>query len=101
MGNRRRRPTGTEMDREWRKGRQAGARRTAGIGREKASVGRERGGVPGVLWGRGGPIRFGTYNIRIGRNGGMESALRGMAQANMDLGIFQETKCTDGIYTCE
>ena len=25
--------------------------------------------------------------------------LRGMSQANMDLGIFQETKFTDGIYT--
>ena len=24
-----------------------------------------------------------------------------MAKAKMDLGIFQETKCTDGIYTCE
>ena len=47
----------------------------------------------------GVPIRFGTYNIRNGRNGGLESALRGMDQANMDLGIFQETKCTDGIYT--
>ena len=47
------------------------------------------------------PIRFGTYNIRNGRNGGLESALRGMAQANIDLGIFQETKCTDGIYTRE
>ena len=45
------------------------------------------------------PIRFGTYNIRNGRNGGLESALRGMSQANMELGIFQETKCTDGIYT--
>ena len=45
------------------------------------------------------PIRFGTYNIRNGRNGGLESALWGMAQANMDLGIFQETECTDGIYT--
>ena len=31
----------------------------------------------------------------------MESALRGMSQANMDLGIFQETKCTDWIYTHE
>ena len=31
----------------------------------------------------------------------MESALRGMSQANMNLGIFQETKCTDGIYTRE
>ena len=47
------------------------------------------------------PIRFGTYNIRNGRNGGLESALRGMSQANMDLGIFQETKRTDGIYTRE
>ena len=47
------------------------------------------------------PIRFGTYNIRNRRNGGLESALRGIYQANMDLGIFQETKCTDGIYTRE
>ena len=45
-------------------------------------------------------IRFGTYNIRNGRNGGLEAALRGMSQANMDVGIFQETKLTDGIYTC-
>ena len=47
------------------------------------------------------PIRFGTYNIRNRRNVGLESALRGMAQANTDLGIFQETKCTDEIYTRE
>ena len=46
------------------------------------------------------PIKFGTYNICNGRNGGLESALRGMSQENMDLGIFQETKVTDGIYTC-
>ena len=45
------------------------------------------------------PIRFVTYNIRNGRNRGLESALRGVSQANMDLGIFQETKVTDGIYT--
>ena len=48
------------------------------------------------------PIRFGTYNIRNGGNwcnGGLESALLGMSQANMDLGIFQETKVTDGVYT--
>ena len=36
------------------------------------------------------PIRFGTYNIRNGRKGGLEAALRGMVQANMDLGILQE-----------
>ena len=47
------------------------------------------------------PIRFGTYNIRNRRNGGLESALQGMFQANMNLGIFQETKCTDVIYTRE
>ena len=45
------------------------------------------------------PIRFGTYNICNGCNGGLEVALRGMSQANMDLGILQETKLTDGIYT--
>ena len=44
-------------------------------------------------------IRFGTYNIRNGRNGGLEAALQGMSQANMDLVILQETKLTDGIHT--
>ena len=45
------------------------------------------------------PIRFVTYNIRNGHNGGLESSLRGVSQANMDMGIFQETKFTDRIYT--
>ena len=36
------------------------------------------------------PIRFGTYNIRNGRNRGMELALRVMSQENMYLFIFQE-----------
>ena len=44
-------------------------------------------------------IRFGTYNIRNGRNGGLEAALRGVSHTNMDLGILKETKLTDGIYT--
>ena len=44
-------------------------------------------------------IRFGTYNNCNGRKGGLEMALRGMSQANMDLGILQETKLTYGIYT--
>ena len=47
------------------------------------------------------PIRLGTYNIRNGQNGGLESALRGTSQANMDLGIFPAKKCTDRIYTRE
>ena len=45
------------------------------------------------------PIKFGTYNIRNGRNGGLEEALRVMEQANLDMGILQETKITDGAYT--
>ena len=45
------------------------------------------------------PIKFGTYNIRNGRTGGLEAALRGMEQANMDLGVMQETKITNGVYT--
>ena len=45
------------------------------------------------------PIRFGTYNIRNGRNGGLELALREISQASMDMGIFQETNFTDRIYT--
>ena len=49
LGNGRGRPTGTETDRERQKGRQTGVRRTMGIGSEKASVGGERVGVPGVL----------------------------------------------------
>ena len=45
------------------------------------------------------PIRFGTYNICNRHNGGLEAALWGMSQANMDLGILQETKLIDRIYT--
>ena len=45
------------------------------------------------------PIRLGTYNIRNRRNIGLEAALRGVSQSNMDLGILRETKLTDGIYT--
>ena len=46
----------------------------------------------------GVPIGFSTYNIRNGRNRGLDSALWGTAQANMDPGFFQETKCTDSIH---
>ena len=45
------------------------------------------------------PIEFSTYNIRNGRNVGLEAALRGMDQANMDLGVKQGKKITDGVYT--
>ena len=44
-------------------------------------------------------IRFVTYNIRNILGGGLYSALRDISQSNKDLGIFQETKVTDRIYT--
>ena len=44
-------------------------------------------------------IRFKTYNIQNGRKGGLESALRETGKDNMDVGIFQETKLMDGMYT--
>jgi hypothetical protein len=46
-----------------------------------------------------GSIAVASYNIRNGRNGGLESPCRAMAAMDVDLGIFQETKITDGIYT--
>ena len=45
------------------------------------------------------PIRFSTYNICKGRNGGLELALRGVSQDNMYLGIFQGKKLTNSMYT--
>ena len=44
-------------------------------------------------------VRFRTYNIWDGQNGGLESALRGMGKSNGDVGVFRETKLTDDIYT--
>ena len=49
----------------------------------------------------GHPIRFGTYNIHNVRNRGMETALHRMSQGNVDLGVFQETKVTGGIFARE
>ena len=45
------------------------------------------------------PIRLGIYNIRNESSGGLEAELRGVSQANLDLGIPQEKKLTNGIYT--
>ena len=99
----------TGMAREVRQGRNGdgnygrGCRRkqgrAAGDGVKKGSVGRICVGVLGGERGETVPIRFGTYNICNGRNRGLESVLRGVSQASMDLDIFQETKVTDGIYT--
>ena len=43
-------------------------------------------------------IRFGLLNICNGQNGRLESMMRGILQANVDLGVSQETKVTNGIY---
>ena len=80
-----------------------GSRRAGG----RRNTGPLGGDVPGYRTGRrrrgggGGRtlIRFGTYNIRNGRNGGLELALRGMGKSNVDVGVFQETKLMEGIYT--
>jgi hypothetical protein len=40
------------------------------------------------------------FNIRSGRNGGLESALRAMAAMDINFEILMETKITGGIYTC-
>ena len=42
-----------------------------------------------------------TYNYRNRINGGLESALWLMAQANLDLWVFQDTKFMDRIHTGE
>ena len=46
-------------------------------------------------------MRFGTYSIQKCQKGELDSALRGISQANVDLGIFQDTKVTAEIYTRE
>ena len=47
------------------------------------------------------PIHFGTYNIRNGRNRGLESALSETSLANIYLGLFQQTKRTKRVYMRE
>ena len=88
-----------EQGQERRKGSQARAGKAAGDGAKKGTRWLWTCRRIGPFTGGTVPIRFGTYNICNGLNGGLESALRGMSQANMDLGIFQETKFMDGIYT--
>ena len=46
-------------------------------------------------------IQFRLYNIRNGRNGGLDSALRTMDQASIELGVLEETKINERIYTQE
>ena len=46
-------------------------------------------------------VRFGTYNIRNGRSVGLDLALRGMSQTNVDLSLMQEINCTYKLYMRE
>jgi exonuclease III len=45
-----------------------------------------------------GTFSVATWNIRSGRNGGLESALRALEQANVDLAFLTEAKLTGGIH---
>ena len=94
--------------REGRQGRNGTGNGKKGVSREREGSGGQS--QKGVRWwrmcrGTGGPtrgevpIRVVTYNICNGRNGGLGSALKGISQANMDLGVFQETNLIEGIYT--
>ncbi len=46
-----------------------------------------------------GSVALALFNIRSGRNGGLEAALRAMDQLGVDIGFLMETKLTGGIYT--
>ena len=48
-----------------------------------------------------GSVAFASFNIRSGRNGGLEAALRAMKQLGVDIGFLMETKLTGGIYTLD
>ena len=48
---------------------------------------------------RGKKIKIATYNIRSGRAGNLESALRALEQMEVDLAILTETKLTDDRHT--
>ena len=46
-----------------------------------------------------GAFKLATWNIRSGRNGGLESALRALDALEVDIALLTETKLTKGIYT--
>ena len=46
-----------------------------------------------------GTFKIASWNIRSGRNAGLEGAMRAMASLRVSIGIIQETKLTGGIYT--
>ena len=46
-----------------------------------------------------GSFTMASYNIRSGRNGGLESALQVMKLMGVNFGVVLETKLTMGVYT--
>eukprot|EP00957_Ditylum_brightwellii_P141063 10746548-Ditylum_brightwellii.AAC.1 len=50
--------------------------------------------------GGSGTFSVASWNIHNDRNGGLESACRGLDLLGVDIGFLQETKLTRGIYTC-
>jgi hypothetical protein len=46
-----------------------------------------------------GSVALALFNIRSGRNGGLEEALRAMDQLGVDIRFLVEMKLTGGIYT--
>ena len=49
--------------------------------------------------GKANGIRLATINIMSGRAGGLEAVLGYLKQGNLDVGVLQDTKLTDGIHT--
>ena len=80
-------------------GRTAGRRGKIAVGWRQRNIFSGKGcvslrrGVPGrdkgVRQGLNKMVRFGTYNIRSGRNGGLESALRGLGMGQVNCGVLQ------------
>ena len=55
--------------------------------------------APSQTDGSGTTITVANWNIRNGRNGGLEGALRAVKALGVDFGLLTETKLTGGIYT--
>ena len=46
-------------------------------------------------------IRLATLNIRLGKAGGLKAALQELKKGNVDVGLLQETKLTNGIHAVQ
>ena len=43
-------------------------------------------------------MKVATWNIRSGRNGGLETAVRALHGLEVDVAVLQETRLTKGVY---